>query len=351
MRALRRTVEVPPASTVTVPLLQPAVPMWAYQLRVRIDGRMQQAGIGLPGVQHGMNYYYGGGYGGASQPVVLAGREISSDVIDEMNGAFERVVFSSGGRYYGRTGSPIVTRSDRPASEWSDNWLAYTRWDAVMLTPTDWKAMSPPTREALLSYRRAGGHLTFVGGVPPVVQTAEHGFGGTDNLVVPAHDNRRSDSDALRDDMTRWDDARWRNLYNAWQVTTQPWHGYTPQQANDTLPVIDELGIPARGMLLLMFLFAVTVGPVNLFVLKRLDRRVWLLWTAPLLALLFSAAVFGYAIIAEGWHARGQDVQLTLLDQRDRLATTLAWTGYYAPLTPSGGLTFDPETEVTPLLS
>ena len=56
-----------------------------------------------------------------------------------------------------------------------------------------------------------------------------------------------------------------------------------------------------RGLLLVVLLFAVLIGPANLFILSRKRRQIWLFWTVPLLSLLASVSVFGYAAFAEGW--------------------------------------------------
>ena len=97
-----------------------------------------------------------------------------------------------------------------------------------------------------------------------------------------------------------------------------------------------------------MFLFTLGIGPINLILLSRLKRRIWMLWTTPLISLATCVAVFGYMLISEGWEGQLRTDTLTLLDETTHRATTIGWTGVYSPLTPSDGLHFSYETEVVP---
>ena len=112
--------------------------------------------------------------------------------------------------------------------------------------------------------------------------------------------------------------------------------------------MVEKLGIPARGMLAVLILFALFIGPVNFFVLNRMKRTIWILWTVPVLSVLTAAAVFAYATVAEGWSGRARTATLTILDQVNHRASTIGTAAFYSPLTPSGGLRFSAETEVTP---
>jgi hypothetical protein len=98
-----------------------------------------------------------------------------------------------------------------------------------------------------------------------------------------------------------------------------------------------------------MLLFAVAIGPVNLIVLSRKKRRIWMLWTTPAISLITCLAVFAYATFAEGWNRHARTDGLTLLDERSQRATTIGWTAFYSGLTPSDGLHFGYESELTPL--
>ena len=74
-----------------------------------------------------------------------------------------------------------------------------------------------------------------------------------------------------------------------------------------------------------------------------------MLWTTPAISLITCLAVFAYATFAEGWNRHARTEGLTLLDERSRRATTIGWTAFYSALTPSDGLHFGYESELTPL--
>jgi hypothetical protein len=114
--------------------------------------------------------------------------------------------------------------------------------------------------------------------------------------------------------------------------------------------VVENLRIPVRGLFTVMLLFTILIGPVNIYVLKRLRRRIWLLWTVPAFSLLTCTGVVGFMFLSEGWqpHARAEGV--TILDETSQRATSIGWLGLYSPLTPAGGLHFSYDTELTPHL-
>jgi hypothetical protein len=121
--------------------------------------------------------------------------------------------------------------------------------------------------------------------------------------------------------------------------------------ANSLLPVVDSIKIPVRGIVLVMLAFILLIGPANLVVLNRLNRRTWMLWTIPAISLVTCGLVFIYSMVREGFTPDSRMESVTLLDQANRRATSLGALAYYCPLTPDEGLRFSADSEVTPLLS
>jgi hypothetical protein len=120
--------------------------------------------------------------------------------------------------------------------------------------------------------------------------------------------------------------------------------------ANSLLPVIENLRIPVRGIVLFMLLFIIVIGPLNIFLLKRKNRRTWMLWTIPAISFATTLIVFAYSLLREGVSPETRVTGLTFLDQATHHAATIGATGFYCPLTPSGGLRFESHTEATPLV-
>jgi hypothetical protein len=92
--------------------------------------------------------------------------------------------------------------------------------------------------------------------------------------------------------------------------------------------------------------FVLVIGPINLMLLSRWKRRLWLLWTVPAISGLTVAAVFGYMVLAEGWSRHQRTQVITVKDENTGRATTIGWTAFYSPVTPAEGLRFGYETEV-----
>jgi len=231
-------------------------------------------------------------------------------------------------------------------ARWATHWLAYSRYDAVVVSGSDCAAMGPGVREALTRYVACGGTLVVFGPMDPPddwFRLGRHpddmtrcavGFGMC--FIVPG------DSAGLSQ----------RSL----EVMLRTWHGEMPKrsasmsvrEANRALPVVEDLGVPAGGMFVVMLLFVIAAGPVNLLVLSKLGRRVWMLWTVPAVALVTCLAVFLYALLAEGWSGHTRTAAVTILDQRNHRAATIGLAGFYSPLTPGDGLHFSRDTEAVP---
>ncbi|MCY2931076.1 MAG: hypothetical protein NTV86_16630 [Planctomycetota bacterium] len=225
-----------------------------------------------------------------------------------------------------------VAAESGPA-EWSTDWLGYSRFDGVLVSDNDVAEMSSQTQNALRQYVECGGALLIAADrLPerfrpedqPASGIAYLGFG-----VAVA---------VLRND-TRVEAQTW----------SHPWQRpLDADEVDSAFPVTEGTKIPVRGLSVLMILFAILIGPVNLVLLSRWKRRIWMLWIIPAVSLLTCAAVFGYSLFSEGWYAHVRSDVVTVLDESEARATTIGWTGYYAPLTPGDGLRFDATTELSP---
>ena len=106
---------------------------------------------------------------------------------------------------------------------------------------------------------------------------------------------------------------------------------------------------PVLGFQILISLFAILIGPVNYWLLRRWGRLNLLLITVPISALLFTATLLGYAFIHDGLGVRCRVRSFTELDQRRGEAVCWSRLSYYAGLSPSRGMTFPGDVAVYPL--
>jgi hypothetical protein len=210
--------------------------------------------------------------------------------------------------------------------------------------------MPEPVRTAIWQYVETGGSLAILGGgdVPESWKLKE--ARGTDITIYYPGFGCCLVSETL--DVSEWPDSARINLIASWSSTAAPWKGdRSAIRANQEFPVVEDFGLPVRGLFLLMVGFVAVIGPVNLIVLGRKKRRIWLLWTVPVISMITCAAVFGYMLVSEGWHAHARAEAITILDENSRRASTIGWIGFYSPLTPSGGLHFGSDTELAAQLT
>jgi hypothetical protein len=411
LQEVARTVRVGPGATAHVRLLHPYhPPLLGNGLGVSIDGRKQEDYIDLPlrltrlgpyGYHHTRGYVSFGSMT-SQPPLILVSRGVPSDFLSAAERAaavavpismapggvgMPRMPVGGPARPAGGPGmkagpppkapgpgmkAPLPPMGPRPAirgaitgsgtpmmpaprfsrpeldvTAWSTSWLAYSCYDGVVVSGDELGRAPAAVQTALWQFAETGGALLVLGEAklpdgwrPRGGPTADHklydaGFG---EAVV-----------ALDDRYTSWPAARWGELRTAWTHTGDPWQHYrSVPEANSAFPVVDDVGVPVRGLFALMLVFVVLIGPVNFVMLARKKRRLWVLWTVPLISLLTCLAVFGYMLAAEGWQGHRRAASLTLLDGHSHRATTIGWAGFYSPLTPGNGLHFDNETEVAP---
>lgn len=326
IRQITRTVEVGPASTAIVSLPHPAVQINGSDILVHINDKKQKVNVPCDKIGHGQSDYPGDQIGS-----VLAGREVSENLRNTIGSV------NLGGN------NVQVYRSEAPVAQWSSNWTAYSRYDSVIMTGQEMQQAPPSVRQAVMRYVECGGSL-FVENCgalkapknwlkapnPPRNATMYHiGFGQC----------------CMTDQRGYFPNQAKRMLERSYQ----PWSNVRGvDEANRIFPVIEDLKIPVRGLLILMIVFAVAIGPVNLMILGRKKKRIWMLWIVPAVSLLTCGTVFAYATFAEGWRGHRRTETLTILDQRTHRATTIGWTAFYSPLTPGDGLHFEYETELSP---
>lgn len=331
LRRLSRTVLVGPGSSARVVLHQPPLSFAGGGVRVVVDGRLLPERLAFySGHPNSRTYYHPSPRpSGATEEGAL--RVLVSARVD-----VEALPETPDPQRYMKAGTPPVA--------WTGDWLAYSGYDGVVLTAGELAELDGNVRDALRRYAESGGALLVMGGdaavleLPPAVQEAHLGVSYTGFGVVMAAPASLSQEQRDR-------------VAGAWEHSSAPWAlAFDPRGVHSLLPVLDEVRVPVRGIFLVVVAFAILIGPVNLFVLGRRGRRIWLLWTVPAAALAACLAIFLYTLFDEGLLRVHRSAGLTILDERTHRAVTFAWTGYYSTLTPGAGLRFAPDVEATPVL-
>lgn len=333
IRRISQALTLAPNTTTTVSLFHPPLPLAGRTLDIRINGKQQRLDVSVD--EHMPEYYHhgGSGIGGA----VMMSKSVDTNYRNEL---------------LRRSGSPMevgsVFQTELPIQQWSSHWLGYSRYDGVAVTQRDMTRAPAEVADALRRYVSAGGTLVVFGpwmppqswGTAPGARSGdatiyETGFGAICTTAA-------TDPNALSS-------GTHRILRDEFRLSLTPLQEYRSiEDANNFFSVVGELRVPIRGLIILMVIFAVLIGPVNLYVLAKKRRRMWLLWTVPAFSLATCLVIWSVNIFAEGFTARQRSSIVTLLDQRTMTATSLGWLGYYAPLTPGDGLRFSRQTEITP---
>lgn len=246
-----------------------------------------------------------------------------------------------------------ASRTELEPSQWSRSWLAYTGYAGLLLHAETIARMPTGVRDAVMRYLEAGGVVAIVGDWKPPkgwrsapLRSDEEGpwthySVGFGSCYVYT---KKAGMDLIGKDPTVW-----RAVLKGWHRSVVPFRTtMTPQEANRRFPVLDNIGVPVRGIFFLMLLFSMLLGPLNMFVLWRMKKRIWLLWTVPVGALLSCMAILAYASLSGGWGSHLRLASVTYLDQSKGRAVTLGWAGFYSSATLSQGLPFDFHTEITP---
>lgn len=110
---------------------------------------------------------------------------------------------------------------------------------------------------------------------------------------------------------------------------------------------IPGVEVPVRPLTLVLLLFALIVGPVNLIWVRRAKRPALLLVTIPGIALVFALFLVAYGIAAQGLDVRAATSSVAVLDQRAHRASGEEQRELYAGLAAGPGLRPGPGTIVT----
>ncbi|MBX7220148.1 MAG: hypothetical protein K1Y36_09400 [Blastocatellia bacterium] len=338
LRQLTRSIVVEPFGQVSFSLFQPGLKLdFPGGIGVLIDGQVRDEMVSLSAVQHGADTY---SYSRTVGPPILLSRGASVTSVPDFEAAGQKFLTNSDGKV-----NFNAIRVPGQVSEWSGNWLGYSRYDAVVVTDADVESMPVQVKGALLQYVSAGGVLIHFGTQSLTGLVQATGTSGRFSLKFLGFGVIAQTNTSLAD----LDEAEWAKLERLWLQTGTPFTTMkNPGDANQAFPVVPKFGIPLRTLFLVMLVFVVLIGPVNISILTRKKMRILLLATVPALSLLTCLLVATVALFSEGFASFGRCETLTILDERTHQAATIGWTAYYSPLTRGEGLHFSTETEVTP---
>lgn len=233
------------------------------------------------------------------------------------------------------------------------NWLGYTSVRALVIGGAEWQQLSDAQRTAVRTWVACGGDLLLIDGDFAEWQRspAPSGAIAGDTPSVPyllgrVHAFTSQQLTGLGFESTLLTlpagrDGSWALPVNRaidWKGTFE--HGLR-------MPIGEFGQIHARAYVVILFLFALLIGPANYFFLTKRRQQALLVVTVPVIALAFIGLLAGYVLAGEGLSVHARAATITLLDQgRQQAATRAAVSMYAAGRSPRGGLQFGRETAV-----
>jgi len=323
-----REVRVAAGQEAAVSLFQTAL-LDNDMLEVRVDGSPDY--VRIPAVS-----LYEHSYGNPPIPAVLLSRNIPQEFRDEVHPASTPPP-PGGGSPSPERATMALLRSELPVGQWSENWLGYSCFDAILMTDKDAEELPQQVQLALRRYLECGGAIVIHGNAVPAAFSQGGDPNGSGGFYVGFGRVTAVSAGSA---------VEWKATHEKLKQTL---HVYRPNEKPTNLfdLLVANATVPVRGLFVLVLLFGVGIGPANLLLLSRFKRRIWLWWNVPAISALTCLLVFGYAFASEGFMGHGRKASMTLLDQRAHRAATIGYVSYYCPLTPSAGAHFSVDTEAT----
>ena len=186
------------------------------------------------------------------------------------------------------------------------SWRDLSTYDMIVADEADWNVLPDSFRDIAESWVMSGGALSLVGCEAESSETL--GFG-----TVRKH-GAKIDYPALADDLASSFDRQ-----SCVDALTDIWS----DGASSTAAIEERLSLPTGKLILILLAFAIAAGPVAVGLLAKLDRRMWIYWTFPLLAVTFSAAVMSVVIAVGGIRPKLTQFACTFVDEAKGKAITV----------------------------
>ncbi|HNX74552.1 MAG TPA: hypothetical protein PLM07_10710 [Candidatus Rifleibacterium sp.] len=249
------------------------------------------------------------------------------------------------------------------------NWLGFSQFNILVFRSETIDKMPAPVKQAIFDYIRAGGVLMVIG-----------------QTLMPADFTRVSDDDAatffdggfgrvllLKNDILKLPEQteeRPEAPDNSIESLAPGKHSaHRPSVIGGTItPEIEICSLfsdtsikmrspfpfeaseletlSARWLMVVIYLFALLIGPVNVFVLYRMGRRILVFLTVPVASLICCGFIYSYYLVFESSTLLVKRQTLTLLDERESRAVSLCNYGIFSARSRPEGLHFSMQTEV-----
>jgi hypothetical protein len=234
---------------------------------------------------------------------------------------------------------------DRSTEFFPDDWLSYSSYQMVALEKGEWESLDGGVRHALITFARNGGVLVLM---------SSDGAGAADLSTLKFHAQNGiqaaypglgavlitgKNADQLSQDEKR---------FLAETLLMSRPRTYDPSTWREILKFEGPRTEGLNSLALIVFLLLLIMGPGNYFLMRRIGKPVWIIWSVPLSALVITAGLSGYVRIAEGNTIQISQLAVTILDEASQRATTKSIGGIYTPVNPRRPARFSPHVNAQP---
>ncbi len=291
-------IEVPDGATRTLRLLIPLLPMYQSNFTSR-SLRAEVTGFGIERPRTNLPGDVGGG-GAQAWTFVGMSAELGNPIWQNLRAALSK-----------RSNDFAGTIVD--FATLGDDWRELSGFDVIWISAAEYAALLPGPRQALLDWLARGGSLFYC--IPEADSPLPAELTGDGPLLGKVERRILIDGqlplEATADRMKDLEESQQTRLSTGY---AQLW------SLAASLGVVDF-----DGPLLAIFiaLFAVVVGPLNIYWFAGSGRRHRLFWTTPLISIGASLLLGGLIALQDGLGGSGERVMLTVLQPERKRAVVM----------------------------
>lgn len=238
----------------------------------------------------------------------------------------------------GRYGGSTKFASRFTAADLPDNWLAYSGFDYVLMLDRDWTAAPAGARAAILSWIRLGGNLivhTTGGATAASLSIPDNAGYGTIRFVsIPSSLDLNEDETILRVEGTASSNRKF--------AFENDYHSGWPLRV-----AFGDESFRYAVFIVILVIFGILVGPINLFVFAKSGRRHRLFITTPIIALGASFLLILLIVFQDGLGGKGQ--RIVLMEVAENSAHIHQEQFCRTGVLMSSNFTLDPPALISPL--
>jgi len=200
------------------------------------------------------------------------------------------------------------------------DWRGYTGYHSIWMASEDWLKADPSSKNALSDWVAQGGHL--------YIACADREAQVVRSLKLPGGGNAEKWSHGLGTiRIVPWDEEGIDVEEVAIEIREN--RGYFHQDLSELysgwtlVDALEPIEIRPGFILMFVILFAILVGPINLFVFCRKGKQVRLFWTTPALSVGASLLLALLIVLDDGFGGVGQRVTTVVLLSEEKQSVVI----------------------------